>query len=1160
MARQLLQLMLVYAVLAVESPRLDLGVLVLAFKPSCCPVRVIFILGKPLFKQQLFRLLPAHISACHGVLYGLHLPRVVGLDLLPCQRRGERVVYRRHIPRQVRRREPYAVGKRLQRLVDLPPRCHVPVVGDLRRLFKDAPLQLYGLLPDVIRREYVVERRRAHVLVLVALQPGDVRLQPGDLSDDRQILHEVPAEKIALSEHGLRPLSQEAFIVVVIPERVRKAFHNGGECRAARVYGESLRQIPRALLPPFLPAVLPHVHSGLHRRVHHHAVAQRRLCHEGGHGLARLRVSAHQLRARQCRVHDLAGIDDLPEQIRRFLFKLFALKPGLRRGLHLARYPQPAPGLPVAELRKRHGFFNELVLPALVMPDLIPHPAGKVGVHAADILPHARPGVLHHFLVCVLIREGLEQILRLYAVRRSHVACRLQSRNPQVCPHGCRLVVAHELGIPPGSPVAVFRLAVDVLHQRLEVVERFIAEGVLHGVLRRAHVVHPVSQVDPLLVAEPFDRVQDRQAQSVELCHVRHVLGEGVKDVPHDQRVGCPRVDCLARRYVQQPEHAVLLRVGVRHGPLCAACLDGVVPRPLVIEVIAPAPHADLVAPLGPLLCHVSLQGFGNRKLSLGQKPCHGLQVLHAHVVAVRAAAHALFGLHVAEAYAAALDVLHRLLAPQQHRKLHDLRRRHLHLHRRLAPVRKLDLVRLLLPGPHLLRRVCLLGEVDHLPRVEGHLLPALCQRLENGLSALAVAPHRVIRGHALPCRQAEELALFALAGLAQLLHVPDVVVRRVLYTAEPVVCKEAVHVVDGLGHVLQELVEHLQLLRQQVAEAEFSALLLHLRRLLADLPQEVPDLRRHVKQASQALLFVDRLLEPEHPLAEARVQHVALLPLQLFLPRHLCRALLRPLVQLQSLQHVPDRAPQALRHVFPRVAVGDQIPQPFRLLSDVVAVAGRHCGLDPSRARPLVKIAVIVLHALELLFSPRPLLELCLGLLALSLGPHLLHAHFRIRQQGPVSVLRLFQRFCQVCQVLSQLPRLLGVLLLKLPDFSPQLLDCALRMVCVDSRRGPQRALHRLHRDCVGKALDGLPAVLCKRVYLHRRRRPDRRRDGQQLLSLVGKIREVSLAVFALDIRVKLAHAGVSVVCRAETSLLERRVEIATPYRVVAALLVELA
>ena len=171
------------------------------------------------------------------------------------------------------------------------------------------------------------------------------------------------------------------------------------------------------------------------------------------------------------------------------------------------------------------------------MLDLPAHASGDVRVVIAQALPHRGSGILHRLPVRFHAWQHTGQELRFQNRHCPDVGSRLQQRDSEVRSDGCNFVVRHELSRQVDAAVSGFRHAVDVLHQGSEILQRLRAVCLFHRALHGPRIVGPIVIVDALFEVEPFDRVQDRKAHAVELCHVRHVIREGVEDVPDHQRV-----------------------------------------------------------------------------------------------------------------------------------------------------------------------------------------------------------------------------------------------------------------------------------------------------------------------------------------------------------------------------------------------------------------------------------------------------------------------------------------------------------------------------------------------------------------------------------------------------------------------------------------------
>ena len=131
---------------------------------------------------------------------------------------------------------------------------------------------------------------------------------------------------------------------------------------------------------------------------------------------------------------------------------------------------------------------------------------------------------------------------------------------------------------------------------------------------------------------------------------------------------------------------------------------------------------------------------------------------------------HAVLLLNVSDADTSGGDVLHRLIAPDELGKLHDLCRRHADF----AAVRERDVVDLLLPLAHFLRRIRLFCEVDDFLSVEGELLPSFCKSVEECLSRCTKPTERIVWCGIRPPDEAYQLCTvvrFRIADVLEMLH-----------------------------------------------------------------------------------------------------------------------------------------------------------------------------------------------------------------------------------------------------------------------------------------------------------------------------------------------------------------------------------------------------
>ena len=315
-----------------------------------------------------------------------------------------------------------------------------------------------------------------------------------------------------------------------------------------------------------------------------------------------------------------------------------------------------------------------------------------------------------------------------------------------------------------------------------------------------------------LAVVIPLHCVEDRQRQRVILRHVRHVVCKHVEDVAHDERVVCLVNKALCRRHIQKAEHIVLFRAWVFRVALGVHRLDGEVVL-LRERAISKALHRHAVAPLAALLRHVLLQLVRHLALPLCERAVDCGDVLLRQQERIRLLDVFLSAavLDVLHAHTAAKEMADGLLAFRQAVKRHHLRSRHL---RGLSAL-ELKRVRFLRPRLYFFRLVGLLRESHDLLRVEGHLIPAGRQCLEDRLAALAEALESVVRRRVIPAEETSHLfsSLRSAFGLPKPVELKHRRLCRLPCGLKVRIGLELVRVLDAARQDREHPVELLQLL-----------------------------------------------------------------------------------------------------------------------------------------------------------------------------------------------------------------------------------------------------------------------------------------------------------------------------------------------------------
>ena len=338
-----------------------------------------------------------------------------------------------------------------------------------------------------------------------------------------------------------------------------------------------------------------------------------------------------------------------------------------------------------------------------------------------------------------------------------------------------------------------------------------------------------------LVVAEPLQRVQQRQAQPVVLGHVRHVIGEDIEDIVYHQRVGGIADRALGEAHIQQPVQirAVPLRTPHRSGAVVGFNWEVVV----LGEAPDPeAPHTHFVAPVRSHGVHVLLQLIRDFSFPLAQGPDHLGDVVHVdQVVLCLLDIFTLAVLEVRHPDAGARDMAPGLLAFPQAVQAHDLRVRHSDSLRfveafgHVALPSQLEGLHFILDLLCLLGRVCLVGKVDHLLGVEGELVPAVLNPLEHPRSRVSHLPEEIVRCRVLEPQETVQLFLSSapVLVLAQFVQMLDGRLCLLADLCISGVAQDLVGVSDGGGYRRQDLVQPVELFQTHHVWIPYPALFL---------------------------------------------------------------------------------------------------------------------------------------------------------------------------------------------------------------------------------------------------------------------------------------------------------------------------------------------